>query len=212
MNTDITAAFLKGFFVAAPLIIAIGAQNAFVLRQGLLKQYVFYVCLICAFFDTVFISLGVFGVGNWVGQNITAQLLLAGAGALFLMWYGVGALRRAFQPQSMNVNGQGDSASFKKVVLSTLAITLLNPHVYLDTVVLIGGVSSTVPSQFKLYFLIGASCASFVWFFSLGYGARLLTPLFKKEMTWKVLDAVISVVIFVIALSLVKFIYEKTGF
>lgn len=209
MNTDITGALLKGFFVAAPLIVAIGAQNAFVLRQGLLKQYVFYVCLICAFFDAVFISLGVFGVGNWVSQSVTAQLLLAGAGALFLMWYGVGALRRVFQSQVMDVDGQSAGASFKTVMLSTLAITLLNPHVYLDTVVLIGGVSSTVPSQLKLYFLIGASLASLLWFFSLGYGARLLTPLFKKPITWKILDASIAVVMFVIAFSLLKFIYTK---
>lgn len=191
------------------MIIAIGAQNAFVLRQGLLKQYIFYVCFICAFFDAVFISLGVFGVGNWVSQSVMAQLLLAGAGALFLMWYGVGALRRVFQSQVMDVDSQSAGASFKTVMLSTLAITLLNPHVCLDTVVLIGGVSSTVPSQLKLYFLIGASLASLLWFFSLGYGARLLAPLFKKSITWKIVDVLIAIVMFAIALSLMQFILEE---
>lgn len=199
---------LKGALISGSLIIAIGAQNAFVLKQGLLKRHVFVVALICFFCDALLMTLGVLGVGSAISSSKVISLTLAGLGAMFLIWYGVGAFRRALKSNESLVEGSADlaEAGMKKVVLATLAITLLNPHVYLDTVVIVGSVAGTMPLADKFQFLTGACLASFVWFFALAYGARTLLPLFRNPIAWKALEFFIACTMWWIAFGLLGFV------
>jgi L-lysine exporter family protein LysE/ArgO len=195
-----TSAFLNGFVLGASLIIAIGAQNAFILKQGLLRQHVFILCLICALSDALLIAAGVGGLGTLISSNPALIKAITLFGALFLAAYAFMAFRRAFHASSMGVSGEGSSLG--KAVATVLALTFLNPHVYLDTVLLLGGLSSRYEGDARLAYGIGAMLASFVWFFSLGYGARLLLPLFQKPSAWRVLDILIGIVMSLIAISL----------
>ncbi|AWY19666.1 LysE/ArgO family amino acid transporter [Moraxella bovis] len=203
----------QGFLVSFGLIVAIGAQNAHVLKQGLLKQHIFWVCLTCFLCDAVLMSAGVLGfVGTLIGQSKTALLILAVVGVLFLFWYGLRAFKSAWQSGanlmvSAESDKDGGGKSIKQSVGITLALTLLNPHVYLDTLVLVGSIASPLTADQKQLFLMGAVGASGVWFFGLGYGARLLTPLFSKPKTWQILDAIIGVIMWMIALGLIKYAY-----
>ncbi|SMB90476.1 L-lysine exporter family protein LysE/ArgO [Pasteurella testudinis DSM 23072] len=198
---------LQGFLVTASLIIAIGAQNAFVLKQALLKQNIFWVALTCFICDFVLIGIGVMGFGSLIGQSPSATLALAVVGALFLLVYGARAFRSAYRGGSGLTLDQTERPpqSAVKTVLITLGLTLLNPHVYLDTVVIIGGIASTLLFEQKLQFLIGAVFASGLWFFGLGYGARLLIPLFKRPKTWRILDFAIGCIMWLIAFSLARY-------
>ena len=203
---------LHGLLVSGSLIVAIGAQNAFVLKQGLLKQHILWVVLTCLLCDFVLICVGVMGLGSLIGQNPTAALVLALVGALFLLVYGARAFRSAYRGGSgLSLDSQSDKQqsgkqkSAVKTVLLTLGLTLLNPHVYLDTVVIIGGIAATLTLEQKYLFLIGSITASALWFFGLGYGARLLIPLFKRPATWRVLDFVIGCVMWVIAAGLIQY-------
>ncbi|KGQ70387.1 hypothetical protein A1D23_10715 [Chelonobacter oris] len=198
---------LQGFLVSGSLIVAIGAQNAFVLKQGLLKQHIFWVSLTCFLCDFILICVGVLGLGSLISQSPTATLALAVIGALFLLVYGARAFRSAYRGNSgLSLDRQdGGSQSAVKMVLMSLGFTLLNPHVYLDTVVIIGGIASTLLFEQKVRFLIGAVFASGLWFFSLGYGARLLIPLFKRPLTWRILDFAIGCVMWLIAFSLIRY-------
>ncbi|MGR6980729.1 LysE/ArgO family amino acid transporter [Testudinibacter sp. P27/CKL/0425] len=186
---------------------AIGAQNAFVLKQGLLKRHTFWIALTCFLCDFALICVGVLGLGSLISQSPSATLALAAIGALFLLVYGARAFRSAYRGNSgLNLDPQDDKPqSAVKAVLVTLGFTLLNPHVYLDTVVIIGGIASTLLFEQKIQFLIGAVFASGLWFFSLGYGARLLIPLFKRPITWRILDFVIGCVMWLIAFSLIRY-------
>lgn len=196
----------QGFWVSFGLIVAIGAQNAYVLKQGLLKQHIFWVCLVCFLCDFTLLSLGVLGLGSLIGQNKIATLSLAIFGAVFLLWYGFRSFRSAYQGgANLSVDGTHSQATLKQTIATTLALTLLNPHVYLDTLVLVGSIASPLATTEKYQFLIGAVCASALWFFGLGYGARLLIPLFAKPNTWRVLDGFIGVVMWAIAFSLIKY-------
>ena len=196
---------LQGFFVSFGLIVAIGAQNAFVLKQGLLRQHVFWVCLICFLCDFILMSMGVLGFGSLISQSPIATLMLSLMGAAFLFWYGFRAFKSAHQGTSvLALDSQHQTHTLGKTIATTLALTLLNPHVYLDTVVLVGSIASPLSLSEKYYFLIGAVLASATWFFGLGYGARLLTPLFKKPTTWRVLDTLIGIVMWAIAFSLAR--------
>jgi L-lysine exporter family protein LysE/ArgO len=195
--------FLNGFFLGASLIIAIGAQNAFILRQGLLRQHVFILCLICAAADALLIALGVAGLGTLIQsapQLITAVTL---GGAAFLFAYSFIAFRRAMKPSAMVMKGTGEG-SLKLAISTCLAFTFLNPHVYLDTVVLLGSLSARYEGEGRLAYAFGAMTASFVWFFALGYGARLLEPVFAKPAAWRILDVLIGLVMAAIALSLLS--------
>lgn len=200
---------IQGFLVSFGLIVAIGAQNAFVLKQGLLKQHVFWVCLVCFLCDVALMSMGVLGLGQLIGKNQTAMLLLAIFGAVFLFWYGVRAFRSAYRGgahlNTDDTDGTHSQATLQKTLSTTLALTLLNPHVYIDTLVLIGAVASPLTLTQKYQFLLGVLCASGLWFFGLGYGARLLIPLFKKARTWQILDALIGCVMWLISFGLVKY-------
>lgn len=198
---------IKGAVISGSLIIAIGAQNAFVLKQGLLKQSIFGVSLTCFLCDMALMTLGVLGLGSLIRANQSATLLLALLGALFLIAYSFKSFKNAFYATSfLEVETNKDEhPSRARVIASTLAITLLNPHVYLDTVVIIGGVAGTLSLDQKFQFLLGALLASCIWFFCLGYGARLLLPLFRSAKTWRILDLFIGCIMCWIALELIKY-------
>ncbi|GLQ88024.1 LysE/ArgO family amino acid transporter [Dyella flagellata] len=199
-TTSAQAPLLAGLLLGASLIIAIGAQNAFVLRQGLLQSHRFPVALFCALSDAALIAAGVGGLGVAIGQHPHMLAVVACAGALVLAWYGVKALRRAFHPEVLTPDTHGNAASLWKVLATCAGFTWLNPHVYLDTVLLIGSLASAwpVPGP-RTLFAIGAATASFIWFFALAYGARLLAPLFRKPLAWRVLDVLIALVMWGIA-------------
>lgn len=192
----------EGFGLGASLIIAIGAQNAFVLRLGLQRRHVFLAATFCAVSDLVLILAGVFGLGAVVRGLPWFLGLITWGGAAFLGWYGVLAARRALRP---SVLGPGDEppAAWTTVVATLAAFTFLNPHVYLDTVLLLGGLGARHPEDQRAWFALGACLASLTWFFSLAYGARLLAPLFQKPLTWRLLDAAIALVMVALAASLV---------
>ena len=154
-------------------------------------------------------SIGILGVGTFISSNPLITNILAILGALFLIWYGFKAFKSAIKgTSSMQVQSQdSNDNSLVKVILATLAITLLNPHVYLDTVVIVGGNAGTLSSEQKIAFLIGAVYVSFIWFFSIGYGARLLTPLFKQKRMWVILDCLVGLVMFYIAYRLILYVY-----
>ena len=195
-------AFIQGFFLGFSLILAIGAQNAFVLRQGLMRAHVFWICLICAVSDAILIVVGVAGIGTIADSAPFLLTALRWGGVAFLVVYGALSLRRAFRPSSMRAAAHG-TASLRTAVLTVLAFTWLNLHVYLDTVGLIGAVSTEfAPGPPRIAYAAGAVSASFVFFFGLGYGARLLTPLFAKPRAWAVLDTCIAFVMWAIALKL----------
>lgn len=197
------SAFASGFFLGGSLIIAIGAQNAFLLRQGLLREHVFVLCLICALSDALLIAAGVAGLGAFVEQYPSLLNAILWGGAAFLIAYALFALKRAMAPETMQESTQ-KATSLTAAIGVCLALTFLNPHVYLDTVLLVGGISTKYMGDAKLAFAIGAMLASFVWFFCLGYGARLLQPIFAKPMAWRILDLFIAAIMALIALSLIR--------
>lgn len=199
--------FIKGFLVCGGLIIAIGAQNAFVLKQGLLKHHILAVILTCFVCDFILISMGVLGLGSLISESQVASQALAIVGALFLLVYGARAFRSAYSGNSvLNLAEEtSQQGSAFNAVMATLAVTLLNPHVYLDCFAIIGGIAGTLTAAEKSWFLAGALCTSLLWFFSLGYGARLLIPLFKRPITWRILDGGIGIVMWLIAFSLAKY-------
>ncbi len=203
---DMSALF-AGFLLGGSLIIAIGAQNAFILRQGLLREHVFVLCLICALSDALLIAAGVAGLGALVSGSPPLIAIVTAGGALFLAAYAVIAFRRAFSGKTLEA-ATGSGSGLKAAIATCLAFTFLNPHVYLDTVVLIGALSGGYPGPARIWFGAGAVVASFIWFFALGYGARLLAPLFAKPAAWRILDSLIGLVMAGLALSLATRFFE----
>lgn len=198
--------FLTGFGLSAGLIVAIGAQNAFVLRQGLLREHVGAVVAFCALADLVLMSLGVAGLGAALERVPGLVGGLALGGAAFLAWYGLAALRRAARPERLLADGHGGGATLRSTLAKVAALTLLNPHVYLDTVLLVGPIGATQPEAGRALFVVGAGLASVLWFAALGWGARLLAPVFAREAAWRVLDAVIGATMLALAAGLVGFV------
>lgn len=198
--------YLKGFIVTISLIMAIGAQNAYILKLGLLKQYVLLSVLMCITFDFILISAGVFGLGYFIQGNQLLINSIAIFGIVFLIFYAALSFKSAFKNESLQVDGNVKTNPLKQVVSLILVFTFLNPHTYLDTILLIGGIGANIENEFKIYFLLGAVSASSVWFFSLGFGARFLIPLFKKQITWKILDISIGFLMLFIAYSLIDLI------
>ncbi|MBL0371176.1 amino acid transporter [Rhizobium sp. KVB221] len=196
-------ASLSGLLLGASLIIAIGAQNAFILRQGLLRKHVFVLCLICALSDATLIAVGVAGLGTLIAQAPALINAVTIGGALFLAAYALIAFKRALHPTAMKAAEIRDG-SLGAALAACLAFTFLNPHVYLDTVVLLGGLSAAYEGSARFAYGAGAAVASFVWFFGLGYGARLLEPVFAKPAAWRVLDVLIGLVMALLAISLVQ--------
>ncbi|MEQ1405336.1 LysE/ArgO family amino acid transporter [Neorhizobium sp. Rsf11] len=195
------SAGFSGLALGGSLIVAIGAQNAFILRQGLIRSHVFILCLICALSDALLIAAGVGGLGTIVSQSPVLIQVVTLCGAVFLGTYSVMAFRRAAKPGAM-VAGAPEPMGLKAAVLTCLAFTFLNPHVYLDTVVLLGSLSAAFEGTERVAYGAGAAIASFLWFFGLGYGARFLAPLFARPAAWRVLDVVIGVVMGLLALGL----------
>lgn len=233
---------LAGFGFGLGLIVAIGAQNAFVLRQGLKREHVGVVVAICALSDVVLITIGAAGVGRFVASQATLLTIVTIAGAGVLLWYGWSALKRVIRPEALHaqmddgaapLGASGTTASLasptgtgapgapapvatatrpakvssavvnhslRAAVLTALALTWLNPHVYLDTVVLLGSVSANYPQPW--IFALGAAVASIAWFSALGFGARWLAPLFAKPMAWRIFDGVIALIMAAIAAKL----------
>ncbi|MFK5998599.1 MAG: LysE/ArgO family amino acid transporter [Rhodobacterales bacterium] len=196
------AAALTGFFTSLSLILAIGAQNAFVLRQGLLRSHVFALCLFCGLSDAILISLGVTGFGYVVKLAPWLPTVMALAGAAFLIVYGATRLYAVWVGEYA-LQIKGESSGLWPTLAVAAALTWLNPHVYLDTLGLIGAVSTHyVQTSEKWAFGIAATFASVLFFFSLGYGARLLAPYMKSPHTWRILDALIGLTMFAIAAKL----------
>lgn len=196
------SAYATGLVLGASLIIAIGAQNAFVLRQGLLRVHVALVVVVCVLIDVALTTVGVDGLSASLGRNRLALDALAVGGACFLGWYGFGAARRACSSQALAAPSAGPAQSARSVLLQALAVSLLNPHVYLDTVLLIGSVGVQQPAPLRPAFLAGVWTASAGWFASLGFGSRLLAPIFARPLAWRCLDALVAVVMWGIAATL----------
>jgi L-lysine exporter family protein LysE/ArgO len=200
------SAYLAGAGLGASLIIAIGAQNAFVLRQGLVKRFALTVAAVCVAVDWVLIAAGAIGFGALVARFPALTAVAAWGGATFLAIYGALALRSAARPGSLRAEEPGASrgaATRTAAVATVLAVSLLNPHVYLDTVVLLGSVAAHYAPPERLAFVLGACSASAVWFFGLALGAGMLAPVFERESAWRVLDVAIGVIMWWIAAGLV---------
>ena len=201
-TTSTLVAILTGLGAGAALIVAIGAQNAFVLRQGIRSEHVAPIVLVCAVSDIVLIIAGVAGIGAIIEAAPIALEIVRWAGAAFLLGYAVVAARRALRPQPLKP-GDAPSMSVRAAVLTAIALTWLNPHVYLDTVVLLGSIANATGETARWFVALGASVASVLWFSALGFGARLLAPLFARPTSWRVLDAGIAVVMLVLAVTLI---------
>ena len=201
MSSSALLTALAGLGFGLSLIVAIGAQNAFVLRLGLLRQHVLPVVLVCALSDAVLIIAGVAGAGAVFELAPVVLTVVRYAGAAFLIGYGVLAARRALRPAALDTAGAAPRTSLVAAVSTALALTWLNPHVYLDTVVLLGSIANT-HGDLRWWFAAGAVLGSVIWFFALGFGARLLQPVFARPSAWRVLDAIIAVVMVALAVSL----------
>ena len=191
-------AFISGFLISISLILALGPQNVFVMRQGLLRSHVFAACLICSISDALLIAAGVLGVGLFISEIEELTIWMSVGASLFLIFYGCLRIRSALDPKGMEVS-KGESQDLWPTILAGLAFTYLNPHVYVDTLLLIGGASSSYVGDEKLMFGIGAATASFVFFFSLGYGAQRLSPIMNNPESWKIIDIFVAGVMFTVA-------------
>jgi L-lysine exporter family protein LysE/ArgO len=200
-----TAAYFTGLFAGLGLIVAIGAQNAFVIRQGLMRRHVFAVATICFLCDAVLIALGVAGLGALIAANRWLTIAAAWGGAAFLIFFGLRAAWNALrsdhkgfaeaEAEAAGKAGRGRRAA----IAAALAFSLLNPHVYLDTVVLLGGIGAQYPAAERLGFLAGGATGSLVWFYGIGYGAMVFTPFFRKPLATRLLDGFVAAVMFTVA-------------
>ena len=198
------SAFLTGFFLGFSLILAIGAQNSFVLRQGLMDRHIFTVALFCSLSDALLISVGVAGISIFLNNYIDlVSDWLFGISAIWLTVYGLIRLRDAVKGKSALVIESASTNGLISTLSILVILTFANPHVYLDTVVLIGSVSQQFPGNIKVAYILGASLASFVFFFSLAYGAKLLSPVMQKPLAWRILDSFIALVMFSLAIKMV---------
>jgi L-lysine exporter family protein LysE/ArgO len=203
MTHESALAVASGLGFGLSLIVAIGAQNAFVLRQGLLREHVLPVVAVCAASDVVLIVAGIAGLGSLLDAAPWLVDVMRVAGSLFLLAYAVLAARRAWRPGAIDARTDATSSALWPVVSTAVTLTWLNPHVYLDTVMLLGSVAGAHGDE-RWWFGAGAIAASIVWFAALGFGARLLQPVFAKPSAWRVLDAVIAAVMVVIAITLLR--------
>jgi L-lysine exporter family protein LysE/ArgO len=196
-------ALLTGFFLGISLIVVIGAQNAFVLRQGILQKHVFFIALFCAISDSLLIILGITGISVFLNDFIFEfSNIIYGFSALWLFGYGVLRLRSAFKSDLILEINNSDSNGLASTISIIAVLTFANPHVYLDTMILIGSVSQQFIGDNKISFAIGACFASFVWFFGLAYGAKTLILLMQKPLSWRFLDFLIAIIMFTIAINL----------
>lgn len=203
-STAIWSVFFQGLALSLGLILAIGAQNAFVLRQGLRCEHVGSVVLFCAAADAVLIMAGVFGMAQALGDRPDWARALALGGAVFLAWYGWKALMRMRNPDGLHAASGCESISKIAAVTQAAAFTLLNPHVYLDTVMLVGSMGAQQPKALQWWFVAGAAVASATWFSLLGFGARWITPWFAHPRAWQVLDGLIGLTMWLLSALMVR--------
>jgi len=196
-------AFLTGFFLGLSLIVAIGAQNTFVLRQGIIGQHIFFVALFCALSDALLIIIGIAGI-SFLLNNFISQIsnVLFGFSALWITGYGVLRLRSAFKTDELIKFEASTSKNILPTIFIAAVLTFANPHVYLDTMILIGSISQQFSGYNKISYALGACLASFIFFFSLSYGAKFLAPLMQRPHSWRVLDSIIALIMFTIAFKL----------
>ena len=190
-------AIIPGLLAGFSLIIAIGAQNAFVIRQGLTKKFVLLTVLICAFSDAILIALGASGLGALIKANKNILEFVRWFGVIYLLWFAFKSAKSVFKKEVLNSAGEA-SANRKSVILTVLALTFLNPHVYLDTVILLGSISNQFGTD-KWFFVIGAMLASFIWFTAIGFGAKSASRFMSQPIFWKILDSIIALVMVSIA-------------
>ena len=198
---ELSLALIKGFVTGGGLIVAIGAQNAFVLTQGAKRQFPGSIATTCFVIDALLIVVGVSGMGSLIQQDPVLLIVATLGGALFLTGYSVRSFKAAYIGGSLGSSNQLGGTR-RAAIMTTLALSLLNPHVYLDTVVLLGAVGGTLPVDDQIYFTVGAVLASFIWFYTLAYGARYLAPVLSSSMAWRVLDVSIGMLMLAMALSL----------
>ena len=198
-------AFLTGFFLGLSLIIAIGAQNAFILRQGILGQHVFYIALFCSIADCFLIIVGIAGISYFSHDFVNEHSkVIFGIASLWLFIYGALRIRSAFRFNSSIITNNYESYSLVNAISIASIFTFANPHVYLDTMILIGSISQQFLDHTRVFFAFGACSASFIWFFGIAYGAKLLTPIMQKPKYWRILDLLIALIMFIIAFNLVS--------
>jgi L-lysine exporter family protein LysE/ArgO len=191
-----------GFGTGLALIVAIGSQNAFVLRQGIRGEHVAAVVLVCSVSDAILIASGIAGVGALLQANPVIVVLVRFAGAAFLVAYGVMAARRAWRPGALTTSGRQPAVGLGAALSTVLALTWLNPHVYLDTVLLLGSVANQQSHELRWWFGAGAIAASLAWFSALGFGARALRPFFARPSSWRVLDGLVAAVMLALGIRL----------
>lgn len=196
--------FIQGLSLCFSLIISIGIQNTFVLKQGIAKNYNFLIAIICSAGDAILILAGVYGIGQLLALHESLLHFFYWGGVLFLFGYGLMAFHSSFKKQKMKIYDDSNVTGFKKVIITALIVTFLNPMAYLETCVLLGSISAELPYNEKISFSLGAISASFIWFFLLSFGSRFLKPLFLKPISWKILDFVIGCMMFAIAISLIR--------
>ena len=196
------AAYSRGFGIGFSLIAAIGAQNAYVLSRGILRNHHWVIAVVCAVLDTLLIAVGILGMGTLIQAYPSSLFVMTIFGALFLFGYGLFSFRRMLTDQKLDAAEQ--KVSLKVAVATVLALSLLNPHVYLDTVILIGSVSVQELPEYRLAFGVGAASASFVWFFCLSFGGQWLQPWFQNPTSWRILDGVVGIIMWALAWMLVR--------
>ena len=203
MTSPLVSAAVSGFVLGLSLIVAIGAQNAFVLRQGLRREHVGPIVALCALCDAVLMAAGVAGLAQLLGKRPGLATVLTLGGMVFLTAYGLMALKRALRPGTLQAAAASAAPTpLRTVLLQALGFTLLNPHVYLDTVLLLGSLGAQQPGAAKVAFVAAAATASLLWFTSLGYGARWLAPVFARPRAWQVLDVLIGLTMLALAAGL----------
>jgi len=210
LMTTLLPPFISGFALSAALIVAIGAQNLFVLRQGLRAEHVGPIVLFFGLSDALLIAAGVSGVGAFLSAAPQLTIVLATGGAAFLGWYGLVALRRMASPNTMSAAPDA-GMPLGRAIATGAAFTFLNPHVYLDTVLLMGTAGSAQPEEMRAIFALGAASASFIWFATLGYGARLLQPVFSRPSAWRALDLVVGIAMLSLATSLLVGVLDHSS-
>ncbi|CAN1509178.1 COG1279 Lysine efflux permease [Candidatus Nanopelagicaceae bacterium] len=196
-------ALIPGFLTGLSLIVAIGAQNAFVIRQGLLRSHVLLVVAVCSLSDAILIILGTGGLGEIVKANEELLTFIRWFGVAYLIWFGIRSLRSACKENQLLASGAAET-SWKKILATVLALTYLNPHVYLDTVIFVGSIANQFTTD-RWYFAFGASLASLAWFTSIGFGAQAASKLMSKPIFWRIFDTFVALIMFSIALTLALF-------
>ena len=196
-------ALIPGFLTGLSLIVAIGAQNAFVIRQGLLRSHVLLVVAVCSLSDAFLIVLGTGGLGEIVKANEHLLTFIRWFGVAYLTWFGIRSLRSACKDNQLLASGAAET-SWKKILATVLALTYLNPHVYLDTVIFVGSIANQFTTD-RWYFAFGASLASLAWFTSIGFGAQAASKLMSKPIFWRIFDTFVALIMFSIALTLALF-------